>query len=155
MRIKKPLSIFARALIGGLRARHAGAQTPPPAAAQAPRRPTISTRVNPVIVEDDVAAPQVVTILHRLNGLKVFRLLLRSNEKFGSIAKLDEAFKIAGDVHTNVIAGLTLDDGQTIAAWLPEAEAEMPPPPIPFAPKASVPPKPSTPEAQAAMVASV
>ena len=32
------------------------------------------------------------------------------------------------DVHTNVIAGLALDDGHTIAAWLPEAEAEMPGP---------------------------
>ncbi|MDQ2937239.1 MAG: PDZ domain-containing protein, partial [Acidobacteriota bacterium] len=42
-------------------------------------------------------------------------------------------------VHTNVIAGLALDDGRTIAAWLPEAEAEMPPPPIPFAPVAPAP----------------
>jgi S1-C subfamily serine protease len=87
-----------------------------------------------------VAAPQVVTILHRLNGLKVFRLLIRSDQQLGAIANLDEAFNITGDVHTNVIAGLALDDGRTIAAWLPEAEAEMPPPAIPFAPVTPAPP---------------
>jgi serine protease Do len=91
--------------------------------------------------------------LHRLNGLKVFRLLLRSQEELGAIAKLDEAFQIAGDVHTSVIAGLTLDDGQTIAAWLPEAEAEMPPP-IPAAPKPPVSPRASLRENKPAMAPS-
>jgi S1-C subfamily serine protease len=104
-----------------------------------------------VIVQGGVTAPQVVTILHRLNGLKVFRLLLRAQEDPGAIAKLDEAFQIAGDVHTSVIAGLTLDGGQTIAAWLPEAEAEMPPPPIPPAPKTPVSPRGSLIEAKPAM----
>jgi serine protease Do len=84
----------------------------------------------------------VVTILHSLNGLKVLSLLIRSQEQVEAIAKLDQAFKIAGEVHTNVIAGLALDDGHTIAAWLPEAEAEMPPPDIGFAPRAPLPPKP-------------
>jgi serine protease Do len=92
--------------------------------------------------------------LHRLNGLKVFRLLLRSQEELGAIAKLDEAFQIAGDVHTSVIAGLTLDDGQTIAAWLPEAEAEMPPPLIPAAPRAPVSPRASVNATQPAMAPS-
>jgi len=134
MRINKTISLFTIVLVGCLSWSQTGAQTPSATAPQPPRRPTASTRANPVIVQSGVAAPQVVTILHRLNGLKVFRLLLRSSEQFGSIANLDDAFQIAGDVHTNVIAGLTLDDGQTIAAWLPEAEAEMPPPSIPFAP---------------------
>jgi len=134
MRINKTISLFAIVLVGCFSWSQTGAQTPSTTAPQPPRRPTASTRVNPVIVQGGVAAPQVVTILHRLNGLKVFRLLLRSSEQFGSIANLDDAFQIAGEVHTNVIAGLTLDDGQTIAAWLPEAEAEMPPPSIPFAP---------------------
>ena len=89
----------------------------------------------PVQVETSVSTPQVVTILHRLNGLKVIRLLLRGNEQLGAIANIDEAFQMAGEVHTNVIAGLALSDGQTIAAWLPEAEAELPPP-MPFAPAA-------------------
>lgn len=156
MRINKTISLFTIVLVGGLSWFQTGAQTPSsPGGAPEPRKTTATTRVNPVIVESGAAAPQVVTILHRLNGLKVFRLLLRSSEQFGAIANLDEAFQIAGDVHTNVIAGLTLDDGQTIAAWLPEAEAEMPPPPIPFAPKAPVAPKASSTEAQAAMAASV
>jgi S1-C subfamily serine protease len=95
-----------------------------------PRRP------NTVVVQNGPAAPQVVTILHRLNGLKVFRLLLRSREQVGAIAHLDEDFQITNDVHTNIIAGLALDDGRTIAAWLPEAEAEIPPPAMPSAPPA-------------------
>jgi S1-C subfamily serine protease len=157
MRINKTISLFTIVLVGCLAWLQTGAQTPSSATAQEPRkpaaeprRPTASTRVNPVIVDSGLAAPQVVTILHRLNGLKVFRLLLRSSEQFGAIANLDDAFQIAGDVHTNVIAGLTLDDGQTIAAWLPEAEAEMPPPAIPFAPSQPATPWPSSSVAQPA-----
>lgn len=76
------------------------------------------------------SAPQVVTIVHRLNGLKMFRMLLRS-EQAQAVAGLDSAFKLMDDMHTNVIAGLAMDDGETIAAWLPEAEAEFGPPAIP------------------------
>src|ERR1041385_1936602 len=84
-------------------------------------------------------APQVVTIIHRLNGLKMFRLLLRSDE-VQPIDALDSAFSLRDDVHTNVSAGLAMDDGETIAAWLPEAEVELdaalpPAPPSPRAPK--------------------
>src|SRR5215475_7294992 len=98
-----------------------------------------TTRPGPVSVDSQVA-PQVVTILHRLNGLKMFRLLLRSGEDVKAISKLDDAFKITDEVHTNVIAGLSLDDGQTIVVWLPDAEAEMGPLPDPFAPPAGVAP---------------
>jgi len=87
----------------------ASAQTPAPSPPKAPKPP---------------AAPQVVTIIHRLNGLKMFRLLLRS-EQVQSIDALDSAFNLMDDVHTNVIAGLALDDGETIAAWLPEADVEF------------------------------
>jgi S1-C subfamily serine protease len=77
--------------------------------------------------------------------LKVFRLLIRSQEQIEAIAKLDQAFDMAGEVHTSVIAGLALDDGHTIAAWLPEAEAEMPPSAFQFAPRVPEPPQvPST-----------
>ncbi len=88
-----------------------------------PRRATTPNRSGPVIVENRPSAPQVVTILHRLTGLKMVRLLLHSGD-VGAIARLDDDFKLSGDVHTNVIAGLALDDGHTIAAWLPEAEVE-------------------------------
>jgi S1-C subfamily serine protease len=52
------------------------------------------------------------------------RLLMRSGN-VQAIGQVDEHFQINGDVHTNVIAGLALDDGETIAAWLPEVDAEV------------------------------
>ncbi|MDQ1639383.1 MAG: serine protease Do [Pyrinomonadaceae bacterium] len=119
------------------------AQTPPPRSmpARTPEAPGAKPET-PVQVENSISAPRVVTILHRLNGLKVIRLLLRGNEQLGAIANIDDAFQMSSEVHTNVIAGLALSDGQTIAAWLPEAEAELPPP-LPFAPAA--PPAPVAP----------
>lgn len=79
----------------------------------------------PVVVERQSAAPQVITVVHRINGLKMLRLLMRSGEKVGAVETMDEAFAMTGQVHTNIIAGLSLDDGQTIVAWLPEAEVEV------------------------------
>jgi len=101
----------------------ASGQTPAPAP-KAPKPP---------------AAPQVVTIIHRLNGLKMFRLLLRF-EQVQSIDALDSTFNLMDDVHTNVIAGLAMDDGETIAAWLPEADVEFGPPDVAF-PVSPHPPK--------------
>jgi serine protease Do len=112
----------------------------PPVSATAPLAPQKKRRTppapsGPLIVETVPTAPQVVTLLHRLSGLKMFRLLLRSSD-VRAIARLDDSFTIDGDVHTNVIAGLALDDGETIAAWLPEVDAEIGPPIPPVAPKA-------------------
>ncbi len=104
------------------------------------RKATTAARSHQMTVERSPSAPQVVTILHRLNGLKMFRLLLRSSEDLSAIARLDDSFKITDEVHTNVIAGLSLDDGQTIVAWLPDAEAEIGPLPAPFAPGFPTPP---------------
>jgi S1-C subfamily serine protease len=146
MRTRKIINLFAVliavVIMTGSVYLQAAAQTPSPS--PRPGKIKITTAVTPVILENKPAAPQVVTILHSLNGLKVLSLLIRSQEQIEAIAKLDQAFKIAGEVHTNVIAGLALDDGHTIAAWLPEAEAEMPPPAIDFAPRAPLPPKPSS-----------
>lgn len=143
--MKNTLRLLAVVIVAGFSCLRAAAQTPPPPSAPEPRREarrnSAPPRSNPVILQNGAIAPQVVTILHRLNGLKVFRLLIRSNQQLGAIANLDEAFRITGDVHTNVIAGLALDDGGTIAAWLPEAEAEIPPPAGPFAPKAPAAPE--------------
>ena len=87
-------------------------------------------------------APQVVTIIHRLNGLKMFRLLLRSEQQVQAIENVDSAFSLMDDVHTNVIAGLAMDDGETIAAWLPEAEVELNAPfPVAPAPREAKPPR--------------
>lgn len=152
MRTQKTISLFTLVIpavfVIGLFCVQAAAQTRSPS--PEPGKTTTATSVRPVILENKPAAPQVVTILHSLNGLKVFRLLIRSQEQVEAIARLDEAFKIAGEVHTNVIAGLALDDGHTIAAWLPEAEAEMPPPAAHFAPRVPAPHQPSSTAAPAA-----
>ncbi|HSS19227.1 MAG TPA: PDZ domain-containing protein [Pyrinomonadaceae bacterium] len=126
--IKKTRSvklIFATVVAATLTGVVAVSQTPAPT----PKKvvvpvPTVSTSAN-VIVEAKSPAPQVVTILHRLSGLKLISLLM-SKQDFEMIQHLDPNFQLAGEVHTNVIAGVALDDGRIIAAWLPEAEAEMP-----------------------------
>jgi len=120
------------------------AQSAPPTQKKAPRASSPA--------EARTKAPQVVTIVHRINGIKMFRLLLRSEEQVKSIANLDEAFNLMEDVHTNIIAGLALDDGRTIAAWLPDAEVEfgpstywrMPPAPRAKTPAAAFPPLQTT-----------
>jgi S1-C subfamily serine protease len=105
-------------------------------APSSPRRPAPPVKAS---AGKTPAAPQVVTIIHRLNGLKMFRMLLRSEQQVQSVAALDSAFKLMDDVHTNVIAGLAMDDGETIAAWLPEAEVEFGPPDMmPAAPRPDI-----------------
>jgi S1-C subfamily serine protease len=118
------------------------APAPPAPASPTSGRAITRVRSGPVIVENRPPAPQVVTILHRLNGLKMFRLLLRSSGELRAITRLDDDFNIADEIHTNVIAGLALEDGQTVAAWLPDAEAELGPLPSPFAPVAPLAPMP-------------
>ena len=83
----------------GVHASAAG-QTSAPAQTKPPRAETSAA-----------SASQVVTIVHRLNGLKMFRLLLRSQEQVEAIANLNEGFNFTDDVHTNIIAGLAMDDG--------------------------------------------
>src|SRR5687768_17623385 len=58
----------------------------------------------PVFVETDVRAPQIVTILHRLRGLKVMRLLRRSTDEPVSVVGFDCAFSTSSEVHTHVIS---------------------------------------------------
>lgn len=118
--------------------------TPSAPAAPAAKREQerIGSRRLPVTEENRAIAPQVVTILHRLNGMKMFRLLVRSNDELRAITKLDDAFKFTDEVHTNVIAGLALEDGKTIVARLPDAQAEWGPPTGTFAPLAPAAPPP-------------
>jgi S1-C subfamily serine protease len=97
------------------------------------------------VADKKQAAPQVVTIVHRLNGLKMFRLLLRAQQEAQAISRLGSSFSLMDDVHTNVIAGLAMDDGETIAAWLPDADVEFSFA-VPFAPGTpAVPPVPPVP----------
>jgi S1-C subfamily serine protease len=104
----------------------------------AAQTPASTKRPNqgPVVVERQPASPQVITVVHRINGLKLLRLLMRSGEKVGGVETMDEALAMTSQAHTNIIAGLALDDGQTIVAWLPEAEVEIEAT-LPFAPRAA------------------
>ena len=139
--IGKTVATLACALIFGA---VAVAQTPAPP----PRKPAPPIKAAARVNADKLpAAPQVVTIIHRLNGLKMFRLLLRSEDQVQAIASLDSSFNLLDDVHTNVIAGLAMDDGETIAAWLPEAEVEVEPPLPPVAPQPRTPRPPKSPRA--------
>lgn len=98
----------------------------PPAAPNAPS----------LVTNDRTLAPQVVTVVHRLNAMKVLRLLRRSTPPVSTVIELDDEVNDPRVTHTSITAGLVLDDGRTIVASLPQAEAEddaslMPPFPAP------------------------
>lgn len=65
--------------------------------------------------------PQVVTIVHRLNGIKALALLRRSGE---TVSLVDDELVTAADAVTSIAAGFALGDGQIIVARLPQAEIE-------------------------------
>jgi S1-C subfamily serine protease len=93
----------------------------------APRRPTkrvtAPARVT-VIAPQSQVAPQVVTIVHRLTGVKMLRYLLRQGTQGDQVFTIDPE-SISNDAHASIIAGWALDDGKTIAARLPQAGAEI------------------------------
>src|SRR5215467_5123487 len=126
MLVRRTLQLIVVVLAVGMQLVTAQTDSTPPA-----KKPPASPKAAAAApVQPRPSAPQVVTVVHRLNGLKVFRLILRSQDQLQAVAGLDEASTLMDDVHTNVIAGLAMDDGQTVAAWLPEADLEfgsMPP----------------------------
>jgi len=133
-----PLAIATVVLICGA---VAIAQTPAPVAPrvttepQAPDAPEkskpqkairrASTRPARVtmVKDQEPVAPQVVTVVHRLSGVKLLRYLLRESGD-RTIAEIDPE-SITNDAHASIIAGLALDDGRTIAARLPQVASEM------------------------------
>src|SRR4030095_9484283 len=135
--ILKSFSFVALIVIVGVSS--ALGQTTPPA--QEPKPVSPASPRPPAPPQIRTATPQVVTVLHRLKRPKMFRLLLHSEQGVEAIANLDNTFTLMDDVHTNVIAGLALEDGQTIAARLPEVDVEFtfPVPPPPRTPTASTP----------------
>ena len=119
----------------------AGGQTVAPAAAtqvttqtttaapeRQPRRSPKRTAPLPatvtVVADQTRVAPQVVTIVHRLSGVKMLRFLLRQGEEPGSIYTIDTE-AMSNDAHASIIAGWALADGKTIAVRLPQAGAEL------------------------------
>jgi S1-C subfamily serine protease len=115
----------------------AGAQTGPmstpvqtPEAAgqdKLPRRPGKRVPQPPALVtvipSEPPTQPQVVTIIHRLSGVKVLRMLLR--QAGGGVVETIDPQTITSDAHASIIAGWALEDGKTIAARLPQAAAEF------------------------------
>jgi S1-C subfamily serine protease len=65
--------------------------------------------------------PQVVTIVHRVNGIKAVVLMRRSGEM---IASVDDKLMVSDDAVTSITAGFVLGDGESIVARLSQAEAE-------------------------------
>jgi S1-C subfamily serine protease len=99
-------------------------------------------------------SPQVITVVHRLNGIKALALLQRNGE---AITMVDEDVVTASNAVTSIIAGFVLGDGQSIVARLPQAEAEIEastffsPTPVP---RPQIPNQPLAPVAQRATAAS-
>jgi S1-C subfamily serine protease len=91
----------------------AGGATP------APPAPVRTVSVAP---SQGVQAPQVVTVIHRLSGMKVLSLLHRGGQ---SPKIVGDEFVTNKDMLTSVTAGLALGDGKTVVARLPQAEAEL------------------------------
>src|SRR5215471_11166067 len=100
-----------------------------PLAERAQRRPTPRRVQEPparvtVVPNQDQTAPQVVTIVHRLTGVKVLRLLQRQVGSNAAIENVDPE-SLMTDAHASILAGWVLDDGKTVAARLPQAFAEF------------------------------
>ncbi len=76
-----------------------------------------------VIPDQRAVAPQVVTIVHRLSGIKMLRFLLRQSGEAGTVAMIDP-LSMTSDAHASIIAGWAIDD-KTITARLPQAAAEI------------------------------
>lgn len=101
-------------------------------------------------------SPQVVTVVHRLSGIKALALLQRNGE---AVTMVDEDIVRESNAVTSITAGVALGDGQSIVARLPQAEAEIEAAtfftPLPF-PRNTIPtaamPAPAPPGATAASI---
>jgi len=89
-----------------------------------PKRPATMPATVTVVADQARVAPQVVTIVHRLTGVKMLRFLLRQGDEPGTVYTIDPE-DISSDAHASIIAGWALDDGKTIAVRLPQAGAEL------------------------------
>ena len=88
------------------------------------RRATTRPARVTMVKDQEPVAPQIVTVVHRLSGVKLLRYLLRESGEPGTVATINPE-AITNDVHASIIAGLALEDGKTVLARLPQAGAEM------------------------------
>ena len=102
-------------------------QTPTPAAKPKTekRRPATTIRQARVkmVTDQQPVAPQIVTVVHRLNALTLLRTELRKSGEPGTVTINPETIK--NDAHASIIAGLALEDGRTVLARLPQIAAEI------------------------------
>jgi len=91
---------------------------------QQTKRVTTPPATVTVVSDQSKVAPQVVTVVHRLSGVKMLRFLLRQGSDPGMVYTIDPE-AISGNAHASIIAGLALADGKTIAVRLPQAGAEL------------------------------
>lgn len=91
---------------------------------RAPRRPPTPPATVTIVADQTSVAPQVVTIVHRLTGVKMLRFLLRQEGERGTLFTIDPE-SITSEAHASIIAGWAMDDGKTIATRLPQAGAEI------------------------------
>jgi len=89
-----------------------------------PKRASTPPATVTVIADQTKVAPQVVTIVHRLSGVKMLRFLQRQTGQPGAVYTIDTE-SISTDAHASIIAGWALEDGKTIAVRLPQAGAEL------------------------------
>ena len=66
-------------------------------------------------------SPQIVTIVHRVNGIKALALLRRSGTM---VATVDDNLVTSADAVTSITAGFALGDGENVVSRLSQAEAE-------------------------------
>ena len=92
------------------------AQASKPAAPQAPQRSSVQ------VESSSRQSSQVVTVVHRLNGIKALALLQRNGE---AVSMADDQIITAANAVTSIMAGFVLGDGQSVVARLPQAEAEV------------------------------
>lgn len=103
-----------------VRAQQAAPKPPPPPVNAPPRAaaPVVeATRRN--------VPPQIFTVIHRLNGIKLMRWLSRSGAPVAAVVEFDDDDQSQTDMHTSITAGFAMGDGHSIVASLPQAEAEV------------------------------
>ena len=88
------------------------------------RRPQLPLARVTVVPNQTQLGPQVVTVVHRLTGVKLLRLLQKQSGYAFTIESIDP-LTLMTDAHASILAGWALDDGKTIVARLPQASAEL------------------------------
>jgi serine protease Do len=111
------VAALAIACAPGLLAQEATGQNPtsPPASASGDLPTAVAAE------QTGPAVPQVLTVVHRLSGLKVLRLMRRAGAQ---VAELDKDFVSTPESHTSITAGFVLGDGHTVVARLQQGEME-------------------------------